>query len=293
MVVELLEKGGVNIKGLMLPEVTEGKLNFDPNKDISEANWKRLTDELYLNRFAHPWISQFATLAACVKIVAPERFTGVVLVDEARQTILENLMGTRHSDRNSSERWQKAPHQIFEYITLFSHGITDIYPREWQMMEELGDFRDYFINKEKPKSPWVIASLEIWSERNFSYKGEEQFLQREVLPYLNESLAKARRVWDTNAVAEALASLRILDQEKFSKVRLTGREWQNMREELDWHFRGESLLFKTGLAPLLLHMSIISAKEVKIKNRQLELVMPESGSLTPEPVSNLPQIRRF
>lgn len=101
--------------------------------------------------------------------------------------------------------------------------------------------------------------------------------------------------FDSMYRAEVAAYARILYPERFGELNLDKRFWQEQREE----FTGDLSTFMSENNPLAIplergyHLSILAAKEVKITENGMELVISEKQPQKEYNVPPLPEAKRF
>ena len=133
MVLESLtnqEPGKIRNLTVESPE-REQELMFDPERDITDEDWKELKLRLELNRSNKRW-DNFSKYAMTMKIFFPKRAKELKLDDEAWQGIKEDLESSR------GQNWDAFSLRAMEMKILFPERAEelDLNEEAWQGMKK-------------------------------------------------------------------------------------------------------------------------------------------------------------
>ncbi|MDO8618748.1 MAG: hypothetical protein Q7R49_02255 [Candidatus Daviesbacteria bacterium] len=277
--------GQTNIARLNLEEPKESGLTFDPRRDIGEDDWKRvftyfgyLDDDEQQREIAWAFLDD----AAFLKILSPERARHLDLLRPRENKIKADLMAIKN----------RLGRGFVDDIAIDRLKVTKIlYP---DLLSEVGfekkDFKDcedsvrwnIRVNPDNFFAFESIANLKIlFPDKSYFRFDWDEAIDR------YPSIRRGEFDFDTVfGFTDLLACLRITDEERFKKFKVTERMWIDLRKYLHQQTRADSYL------QLATNLAIMAAEKVVITDDQFYLVIP-NPDVSPDPIPGLPEVRKF
>lgn len=255
----------VNIHELTIEEPEQqAELPFDVERDITEKDWQKITEELENNRY-RTWF--FAKQAMAVKVLNPNYDLKLDQNDWKRlEDELENC-------KESKEKNKK-----FDIINLVMCMKALDPSRKNDMDSKSWDKIDNLLKHDKKHKNWW-SFLHLASAARIVDQNRDLGIDEATLLEL-----KKERVNDFGSTAMCL---RILDPEHF--LNPDTAEWEDMKKKLSECRKKQN---RNDFIDQAMSMAILAAEEVKVTDKGLEVKMRKDGSLgggTPP----LPETKKF
>lgn len=261
----------INIKDLTIeaPEKRE-ELPFDPERDITQEDWERMKNQLKREIEKPPYYLDN------VMNLFPER--------ESELRVDAHYTELRRKFRNAWGR--KSIRDILRYgkqfTLLFPKKIVELRLGDpyWEEIKE--------IIIERLQGDMNLGDL-VAIKVLFPAYGFPSWFEKNVLAYIDASVTDCLRNMHSRRwqwIAELLAQKKILFPENEEGVDV--KTWRGMKESFV-RYRSEA----STMARLGLDMKILAAKEVKITEKGLEIVMRRPHDDFQAPSLPLPELRKF
>ena len=270
----------INIKDLTLeePEKKKSELPFDPERDITEEDWKRVRESLLsIRQEEHPEFT-YPELVKSVKILFPERVSEFNFDDDFlwRRT---KLWSQRHGLPSLLD-------YVFEIKLAFPERISEL------NLDKLQEINKH-IEVYRQRNDWAMfASAAMKMKILFPERIAELHLDETAWVGMKEELEQLRTPDLWGYFAKRAMAMKILYPEKSSELNLDSHAWEGMKQDLEkcraqehktwWHISEQAIAMK-----------ILVAEEIKITDKGLEIIMPKEKPVFKEEVPSMPQRRKF
>ncbi len=251
---------GINIKDLVITEpVKKPGLPFEPDRDIAPDTWKEWVEgfDRDVREFSD---TDFYTTAAFMTILFPDRKSDLNL--PSYEYTIENLGGMLDT-------------HLADVKILYPEEFTDSELGEPLQLEEL-----------KTRVANTGFALNIWGAFILY---PDKWSEIQAIPGISETwrgkanLSKTGGNWyefSVNKVAQKL-----LDPER---TMISPDEWKGMLDFLQASEDGDY-----NASELAARMKILAAKEVKMTNKGLKVIMPGSENQLLDETQPVPEVRKF
>lgn len=279
MILEVLEKNTVNIKDLVLPQHEQSRgMVFDPLKEVTEDDLREIKAWLNLtkNDVSLDHRIYIAEVVSSLKRIFPQR------CDElgVDKNLLEILRGPLKFASTSIDRALEHLTAIREISPQdFPHFTSDSY---W--LRALGEIEHL---KDDPAN---LVLLRVMTDTQLAFPSKDpidtSFIE---LPDINRYLNFWRQSEDWSGFAEVGMRYRLISPDGFPQLDIKQDDWLGMRKSLK-KYRTNKLW--DVFAIHMMYMSVMTAEEIQITDKGLEVIMPPTRSLS-GPIPKLPLERRF
>ena len=254
----------LKLQDLTLEQEKTPELKFDPETEITEADWQGMKQVLEVKR-RNRKIWSFTFLTMVMKILRPVKFDELNIDDQAWRGMKENLETNRNYDWRTFNS-QAANMKILQPERFSELGIND---QSWQNMKEaleaLQDYNYFAVQ---------AVDMKILQPNKFS----ELSIDDKVWQKMKAQLEIDRNEGNWGRFTELAKSMKILQPKRFSELRISNQSWREMRKELElerknnwWNFAHQAM-----------DMKILAADKVKVTDQGLEITMPPPESFKSE-----------
>lgn len=271
-----------------LKEINIGKLSIEnPKKNekayidlearLTDEQWKAIKKYVAGCRGVTPLL--FAEIMACIKLLFPERFLELDLNEEDYKKSSDSIGQTFG----------------FKTKTLQAAHVRILFPERMAEFKKLIPFSE--IVRKIPGSemgPWTLVNLKIL----YPVEVEEHLKRKEVKTELAFARKVIKREFENkewNYFVQDLAFLRIISPEDNLLNLMSGRTWKEIEAEFEkqgWLDVKENTLRGGFLLPAL-SLKLLAAKEIKITESGMEIIMPEKELDLKESVPPLPIVKKY
>lgn len=287
MVLDKLEKSRVNIKDLTLEEPhPESIVLFDPERDIHETGWKILIGvardmvadrrRLELSGLTNDWGWLEVEELTWLKVLSPERFSAANLVDkDLEDSIFNDALRQREQNRMSD----------FTELAMY---IKILFPERFDQLNMEGNWtalKSQFDRDRQHPVTWNFLTTAFFIRAVFPNRQSELSLDQEA----GNTLLSFVDSLGQNGRLITRAYFKILFPQIVNNPNQEDQEMFNRR--INWLNKGS-----INYAYLTLDaasMKILSADEVKMTDKGLEVAMVKPKPSYSETVQPLPEVRRF
>ena len=263
----------INIHELTIEEPEKpSELPFDPERDITEEDWKGMRQALEASRKN---VGDFFPQAMAIKLLNPREKIDVdeEYVHLAKRKLkrdLENLKDFSFLENASSVKMFDP--QVRRYFSKKSWQEIIEYIKAWKNSKNWSVFLDY------AKS---IKIIDPSAEINFDVSEEDN---NDMLDWLKEQ--KTPDGWKDFTVNAA--NMRIFDPKL--ELGLDKEAWQAMKAQLEVYQRDHNWKRFSDMA---MKMKILAAEELKVTDKGLEITMRKKKASLSSLVPPLPETKQF
>ncbi|MDO8618749.1 MAG: hypothetical protein Q7R49_02260 [Candidatus Daviesbacteria bacterium] len=285
MILESLNQ--TNIGSLNLEEPPKGpELLFDPKRDIKEDNWQLIVAFLKeLGDFGILGVLNRYQAASLLKLFSADKLITLDGIDngwldvkfqlvksKARLSVADNFLGMVNV---ASFRAAKI---------LYPEKFTEVglkeedYPGfERSVRKQIKD-----NNAANPFIYSIVRDLKIlFPNHEFDFDWEGLINEHPQVKY-GVSAASA------GSLARLLAGLRIVDENRFKKIAVTGLMWRNFHQ----HLRNQTLI-EEEFTEMAANMAIIAAEEVVLTEKEFYLIPAKPKPSFTKETPPIPEMRKF
>ncbi|NQV12911.1 MAG: hypothetical protein HQ530_01265 [Parcubacteria group bacterium] len=244
------------------PKNEEG---FDLNKNITEDNVEGLKRELATLRGLGHW-GNYTRGVAEFKNLFPECI-GEIDFDE--KEILDGIKGEleKYRSDHSGRGWSFFIRSVYAFKMLFPDKINelDLSSEDWQRM------RGRTLHQHRDKSHHLAMQMRVTSpvDAKDPYSGD--LTAEEVKEVLDSK--KENEEWQ-DYIKEAVC-FRVLFPKKFNELQFDNEIWSEMRNVF---YKQQKSNIMSATFRSAFFLKVLAAKEVKITDQGLELIMSEKES---------------
>lgn len=308
MVLESLSSDRVNITDLVLEEPREEFTVFDPRKDIGPTDLEKIKNSYWYKDLVSGQTTRITNTEKAALICFPKEVNPGMLNLNQLMIRLEELKKEHISGVGAYMDWDKTLEQASSIKILFPQTDPDILitNQDWEVIKECVEDIRHSYESTKRLMPNSVNDGEYggyegehyhigWLRIFFQYGGWiHKILPSKVVELglnLPEYWQAGRGILENNRREEywdrffnSAPDLKILFPDQIHSVALTKDDWARIRE---YFLKSNSRLL---MAPDILEFQ---AKEFRVTDQGIEIIMPKSQKPFTESNLPLPQKRKF
>ncbi len=287
--IDTLTDNGINIKDLVLEQSTRrSDIPFDPQRDISEQDWKTIidrrigeySDDLRNSGFRAGAGNGDMEFFRAVAFLAPDKIKPLITDD-----VWNKMKNFKENETLGASASILATMRLVDPERFASEPKLD--DREWLMI------RNSYLTH---PAAAVENRINIASKAKIIDPDKtEDYILRPPIQWddVQDAIDKRISAGSWFMVAKLLADIKILDPERAKNFHISEETWNSMKKDLDRYRNTSDKNKDISFAQLSSFMTIISAQEIRITDKGVEVVMPKSQNNFGRPNESIPQRRRF
>lgn len=265
-------------------------LPFDPEVDITEKDWETIIEkyeenkkEIAAGQIEHTLFISTAFYAAAVTVLSPRRIPQLG-VEPTPNQIMKKVLTNSHDDL--FDGWR-----IYPYVPgIIKIGLGKT-TKHWIFAQD--NWLEMLHNQHRLKNEawqeaWVRQTLSMAilapskiNELGVDDKGWEEYLVKMWAQNQNRSD-------DSNIIS--IAAFKLFHPQKAGQYEIDQETWQKLRQRLQEFRQSE---FWSHFCELSICLAILAAKEAKITDNGIELVMPDRKEPFKSDIPPIPPVRKF
>jgi len=266
----------INVKGLAIEAPQkEPEVLFDPERDLTEEDWERMKEYLEINKGRR---ANFIHGLKVMVLLAPERKGELPIDDMLREDLLQSFNRAKDVEPN-------------EVVLFYGELIKLFFPENLPHLD---------LNN----GIWEKVEKYVQEEMIRADPSNDSDVSKVLIHMREFKLLFPRKDFPEATREKVLAMLKFLSKDAYDK-----EEWdrflyinKNMRiifPGMPLHFDKKSIQGMRGILKSdehkfkALDLKILAAKEIKITDTGMEIIMPERQPSFEQSVSPLPETKKF
>ncbi|MDO8618666.1 MAG: hypothetical protein Q7R49_01835 [Candidatus Daviesbacteria bacterium] len=303
-----LDSKNTNIANLNLEE-PQGKLElpFDPDRDLTEADWEgmlRGLDDISLSN-----VTYYLNVASGMRIIFPERELNLdknswnrteKQIKDSTQTFWANrdrtdmdCLDITSAISSALQLFPEKANQLKDFYAEFKDKANDV---GFNIFESLDRYfrRVPVVKIDTISYLGTISSIAIVSQADLKTYPKLEDFKQDFLTALQDSFAGYNKGLSSQLL-HAIAAFRIcFPEQELNIPKQVWDEWKESFELLRKNARNSNdPLDWWGFTRKVFDLKVATAKEVKITDHGIELIMQEPEIPLVEPIPALPEMRKF